>query len=165
LLRGSGKAGAHLVRTPARRHQRRRGPSAGAEVADPQVAGGRGVSEPVRGPEQPRGEQINVEAEPACALVDRLFVWREQVDQQCGQPLSNEGPGDGAIARAEAAAPAAVGEQHDPLRPLRESEIPLQHNSACWDADRLAVVVLVRCFVHHQASFHNDETLQCAWLR
>ncbi len=56
-------------------------------------------------------EQIDVETR----LVDPVFILRQQVKQECRQPACAQGLGDERISRAQPAAAAAMGEQHDRL--------------------------------------------------
>ena len=58
------------------------------------------------------GKERNIEAR----LVDRFLVHHEQIDEQGANAAFAQFFGDEIVARTEAAAAAAMREQHDPLR-------------------------------------------------
>ena len=88
----------------------------------------RHLQEPVR-------QQADVEAEVRGAHVDRLLLRGKQIDQQGREPGLIQQLGDIAIARAEAAAAAAMGEQHHCAGTLGKSEVALERDRTCVDAD------------------------------
>src|SRR5690606_32970598 len=59
------------------------------------------------------GEQADVEAQARVAAIAALFGWREQVEEQGADAAPHDLVGDKAVARAQAAAAAAVREEHD----------------------------------------------------
>src|SRR5690348_6782286 len=68
--------------------------------------------------------------------VDELLVVREQVDQQCAEAALAKEFRDEAIARAEAAASAAVREEHDAGRAARNEQVALERHAARADVDQ-----------------------------
>ena len=108
-----GDHGAHARQSERGRHERGGGAGAGPEEADREVAGGGVVGQPVDDAGQAAGEQVDIEAQRAGAEVDRLLVGGEQVDQEGGEAGLAQHAGDEAVAGAEAATAAAVGEEDD----------------------------------------------------
>ena len=97
-----------------------RGPGAGAEVADRQVADVGLGAQPAGDVGEPAGEQVDVEHVGPVALL----VGGEQVEEQRAKPGLVEHAGDVAVAGAVAAAAAAVGEHHDPGGRLGNERCP-----------------------------------------
>jgi hypothetical protein len=98
---------------------------AGPEIADTQPAGIRMLLKPVGCPHKPPGQKADVKAQMPGLPVDHLFFRGKQVDQQGSQPSLAKCLGNKTVARAEAAAPAAVGKKHDPLRSHGDPQVAL----------------------------------------
>ena len=96
------------------RLQRGRRAGAGAEEPDVQRAAPRVRARPVDGRAHPLGEERDVEAQVAGRLVDAPLLGGQEVHEERGLPGVVEPLGDVAVAGAEAAAAAAVGEDHEP---------------------------------------------------
>src|SRR5439155_24693593 len=71
------------------------------------------VAQPVHRRHETARENGRVEAQLRGVCIARLFLRREQIEEQRGEPLLVEDSGDGAVARTEPTAAAAVREQHD----------------------------------------------------
>jgi hypothetical protein len=83
----------------------------------------------------PLREQADVEPERTGAGVELFLLRREQVGQDGRQAGVLELAGDVAVARAVAAAAAAVGEQDQSLRRLRHHDVGLEHDARGRDLD------------------------------
>jgi hypothetical protein len=70
---------------------------------------------PVQRGSQPAGQQLDVEAEATAGALGRLLLGGQQIQQQGGQAGLLELGGNQAVAGAESAAAAPVGEQHHAL--------------------------------------------------
>jgi hypothetical protein len=71
---------------------------------------------------QAAGQQADIESQLAGASVDGFLLRSKQIEEQRGQPSIVKGPGNEAIARAVTAAAAAMCEQHQTRRHLRQSQ-------------------------------------------
>ena len=69
--------------------------------------------------------------------VDALLAGGQQVEEQRREPGLAEHPGDVLIARAQAAAPAPVREDHHAARAEGDVEDAVQHRATGGDADEL----------------------------
>jgi hypothetical protein len=103
---------------------------AGAEVTDLETVRGRLVDDPVRDGREPVGHQLDVEAIAAVQAVALFFVFGEEIEQQCAEAGLLEQRRHVLVTRAEAAAAAAMREQHDPLRAGWNLQLPLQGHVA-----------------------------------
>jgi hypothetical protein len=114
-------------------------PRAGAGAEQPDAEVGERVlpDHPVGQCRHPLGEQADVEPERARAGVDLLLLRREQVGQDGREAGILELAGDVAVARAVAAAAAAVGEQDQPARPLRHHDVGPEHDARGRDLEAL----------------------------
>src|SRR5438105_10097042 len=72
------------------------------------------------------------------ALVDELFFGRQQISKHGRQAGLVEQFGDMPVARAEAAAAAAMREQHHALCRLRQGQVGVERGTAGGDPQRLA---------------------------
>jgi len=104
---------------------------AGPEVAPAERRAVRLGADPLGGGQQATAEQFDVEDVPAVAAL----LGGEQIEEQGGKSGSVERPGHGLVPRAVPAAPAAVGEEHDPLGPGGDVEMPLQRSTIQADDD------------------------------
>jgi hypothetical protein len=86
---------------------------------------------------EPSREQVDVEAQVRCMLVDHLFLRCQKIDQQSRQFCLVEHACDMAIAGAVPAAAAAVSEQHDRISAFRQGQIALKSDGVCGDLDQL----------------------------
>src|SRR5205814_2636766 len=119
------------------------GPAAGArpEEANAQVARVRPGGEPLRGADEPIGEQADIEAQMARPFVDRFLLGSEQIDEQRAEAALAQDLGDVAVARAEAAAAAPMGEENDAHGALRNDEIPLQRRAVGIEPDQPFIAI------------------------
>jgi len=67
--------------------------------------------------------------------IDRLFLCRQQVDQQCRKACLIEQLRDIAVARAVTTAAASVSKQNDAASVLGKVQIHLEHHGTGCDAD------------------------------
>jgi hypothetical protein len=82
------------------------------------------LSDPGGRDQQALCEQLNVENVPPVArLVDG-----QEVEQQCGKTIVPQGLGNEIVARAKAAAAAAMREQYDPLGTDRQTQLTFEAN-------------------------------------
>jgi hypothetical protein len=88
-------------------------------------------SEPIGDPGEPLREEVDVEAQLRRPQIDRLFLCRQQVDQQCRKACLIEQLRDIAVARAVTTAAASVSKQNA----LGKIQIPLEHHGTGCDAD------------------------------
>src|SRR6266511_1654792 len=109
------------------------GTSARAEEADRQLCV-RALAEPVDRGDQPAGEQLDVEPVLARVEIDLFLGGSEQVDEQRADPRLVERRRDAAVAWAVPPRSAAVCEDDDPGRPVRDDEVAFQRGVA--DRDR-----------------------------
>jgi hypothetical protein len=105
----AGHDGLDAVRLLSGRDKRRRGTGTGAEVTRAKAREPRLARRPIPDGLEPLREELDVED---IAAIGRLLV-AEQVEQQRPQPSSVKGLADPAVARAQAAAAAAVREDHE----------------------------------------------------
>lgn len=84
------------------------------------------------------------------AVVDQLLVRRQQIDEESAEAAVAQDLCDVAIARAETARSAAVGEENDASRTLRNQEIAFQRDAARIDADEAFVAI------GHDSSYSPD---------
>src|SRR5258707_9085038 len=108
----------------------RRGAGAGAEEPGRQARGGPVGGQPVGQGGDPEREHADVESELAGPRVELLLRWGEQVGQNGGQARALQFAGHVAVARAVAAAAAAVREQHRAPRPLGYHQGGVQRHAA-----------------------------------
>ena len=93
------------------------------------------LKEPIGDAHEPLGEEADVEAQLCRPQIDRLFLCRQQVDQQCRKLRLVEQLRDVAIARAETTAAAAVSKQNDAASALGKVQIALERHWTGCDAD------------------------------
>ena len=93
-------------------------------------------------------EQVDVEA----TLIIAILRFRQQIEEQRAETGATQGLGHETVARAEAAAAAAVGEDHQPARAGRQAEVtPMRHaieRDVDLALDRLAAhgqIISIRC--------------------
>src|SRR5207245_4442239 len=113
------------------------GAGAGAEVTDPEPARLRALAEPVGDLDEALGQQADVEAQAGRPDVGHLLLRREEVDEQRREPRLVEQLRHVTVARAEPAAAAAVGEQHDGAGAVGESQVPVEGHRSGPAADAL----------------------------
>ena len=82
-------------------HKCRRGAGASPEISDLELACLRVLKEPIGRAHEPLGQEADIEAQSCCPQIDRLFLCRQQVDEQGRKPRLVEQLRDVAIARAE----------------------------------------------------------------
>src|SRR5204862_806257 len=87
------------------------------------------VAQPVDRGSQTACEEGDVEAMRARRPVDVLLGCGQQIEQQRAESLPVQRLGHQAVARAEPARAAAVGEEDDALRLLREDEIAFEQRA------------------------------------
>ncbi len=124
--------GADVLRA-RRRADERRGGRARAEAALRQALRRRVPRDPVARRGQPAREKPDIEVD----LRDRtevLFLGGQKVEEQRGEPMLVQERRDLAVARAEAARPAAVREEDDAKRVLRDAKVGLQFHTVGGDA-------------------------------
>src|SRR5207248_4167396 len=85
-------------------------------------------SDPVGRVLKPAREQSYVEAQVARVDVNRLFLAREQVEEERPRASLAYGARNELIARAVATAARAVSEKHDALRAKRYAQLAFQQN-------------------------------------
>ena len=124
--------GPHVVAERGRRPQRRAGAGRGPEVADRQAVRDGFVADPARHGLEPRRQQRDVEDEIPAALL----VLGEKVEQQRREAGRLEASRHRPVARAEAAAAAAVGEDDEALGRLRDGEVAPQPQAVEIDLER-----------------------------
>src|SRR6185312_1576625 len=119
----AGDDGADALPARSSGDERGSGARAGAEVADSNIAGfGIGLK-PIGCAEETFSQESDIEAEICRDLVHALLLRREQIDEKCGEACALEHMGHVTVARAEAAAAAAVREENDTRRSGRNGEI------------------------------------------
>ena len=96
---------------------------------------------PVHDRRRPARQQIDVEPERTSARVLDLLGGRQQVDQDSGQAGCLQLTGDIPVARAVAAAAAAVDEHHDALGGRRHDDVRLQLDPGNRHASGTALIV------------------------
>ncbi len=101
-------------------------PGAGAKKAQPELADVLLIFSPNRRILESAGQEIDVETEVGRCLVELFLLRREQVEEKGAKTLLPEGQGDGAIARAVAAAAAAMREKNESFGFLRNGQITIQ---------------------------------------
>jgi hypothetical protein len=84
---------------------------------------------------QSRRKQANIEAEMACIDIHGLLFARQQIEEQCADARLTNDARDELVARTEAAAAAAMREEHDASRALRQFERPLERHLARRDVN------------------------------
>jgi hypothetical protein len=77
----AGGDGPNRLGALGRGDERGSGAGAGAEIANRKAAPIRALREPIRGADQPFGQEANVEPQTRRLDVDRFFVGGQQVDQ------------------------------------------------------------------------------------
>lgn len=120
------------------------GSSAGAEVAEAEVAHLRIICEPCCGVDKTLGEKIDIESKMAGALVERFFHSSEQVEQEGGKARFLQGASDELVARTVPAAAASVRENHRAARRGGNAQIAFQRHAAGTDADATGNPAAVR---------------------
>src|SRR5205823_5111512 len=91
--------------------------------------------EPVDGERQAVGQQADVEAVLPRAHVDALLDFGEQIEEQGPQPVLLQAARDLLVARAVAAAAAAVREHDDRSVRRRQDEVAVQHAARDGELD------------------------------
>jgi len=108
--------GSNDVRSNRRSNQRGRGAGTGSETTNrkrPEVVS---LPDPLDRCHDATAEPRDIESEPSSLQIDRLFVWREQVQQQCAESPVLQELSHCTISPAEAAAAAAVCEDDETRR-------------------------------------------------
>lgn len=123
---------------PVGSHQQSR-PGAGAcpKQADGQAAGAPLGSQPVQRGGEPAGQQLDVEAQATAGALGRLLLGGQQIQQQGGQARPLKLGGNQAVAGAQPAAAAPVGEQHHALGGGRYGQVGGQPHPAGGHAHAL----------------------------
>jgi hypothetical protein len=111
------------------------GAGAGAEEADRERGGGP-AGEPVDRRDQAPGEQADVEAEMTGAPIGLLLGGGQQVEEQGRDARLVQRRRHPPVAGAVTARSAAVGEEHDPERPVRQREVAVERGVLEGDRDR-----------------------------
>src|SRR5262249_26086192 len=127
--------GAHGARKVGGRDQRRAAAGAGAEETEAQVPGFILFRQPMRRAHQALREQTDVESQMAARRVVPLLLLRQQIEQQSPEATQAEAARDKLVARAMAAAAAAVREDHQTLRSGGDDELALEFDGAGGDAN------------------------------
>ncbi len=112
-------------------NQRRRRAGARSEQSDRQVADGFVVVNPTRRRGETRGQQLDVEHVSAIVR----FVVGQQVERERAQPCGVQPVCDVLISWAVPAAPAAVGEHHQPAGVRRNGQVTGEHELTDIDLD------------------------------
>jgi hypothetical protein len=133
-------------------------PGARTEEAQRQFAQGGLAASPLGGRLQPARQQRDVEAVLARAQVHLLLLGREQVEQQGGDPAFLQPARHLPVARAVPSAAAAVREQHQALRLLRQADVAMQPLAAMGDADFLEGRG-GGCLVHRSSSWKLERSV------
>ncbi len=107
----TGDDGEHILRPRRRRDQGGRRPGGGTEEAYRRAIAG---PKPVDGPDYPITKHADVETMRPRPHIDFVLFRSEQVEQQSPESGSLESCGNLSVAWAVAAAPAAMGENHNP---------------------------------------------------
>src|SRR5439155_14451771 len=107
---------------------------AGAKVADGQ--GGQLGRQGIADRRQPPRQHGNVEAQVAGIALLFLLVLGEQVEEQSADARLVQVGGDGAVARAQAAAAGAVGEEHQAACARRKAQVSGELDIAGCEAHR-----------------------------
>src|SRR5688500_6697471 len=90
------------------------------------MTGVRMFGEPFDRADEALRQHLDVEAQLRGAGVDGFLARRQQIEEERAEVRAAQFFGDVSIARAETAAPAAMGEQDDARRATRNDEVPLQ---------------------------------------
>jgi len=117
---------AHIVRALGGGNQSRCGSGARAEIAYPQMRRGWIFHEPVGCASNAAREHLDIEAQPAGAIVFALFSRGQQIDQQRRQATLAKGLRDVSVAGTVAAAAAAVRKQNHAARALRHCQVAFE---------------------------------------
>src|SRR5262245_28109961 len=80
-------------------------------------------------------EQVHIETERGGALIDALFLWRQEVKEQRAETSSADDLGHVLIPWAVPTAAAAVRKEHQAARLGRKVYVPVQRCFACGDVD------------------------------
>ena len=111
--------------------------------------------DPVDRADQTTCEQVDVEPALRGDEIALLLGRRQQVEEQRAQAGLVQCGRDPAIARAVAARAAAVGEDHDPARVLRQDEVALERRVRDGDGDLLAFLQALG--VPHRAALVQEQ--------
>jgi hypothetical protein len=98
--------------------------------ADGQGGGGAVGGQPVQRGGEPAGQQLDVEAQATAGPFGRLLLGGQQIEQEGGQARPLEHGGHQAVAGAQPAAAAPVGEQHHALGGGRYGQVGGQPHPA-----------------------------------
>jgi hypothetical protein len=107
------------------------------QQADGQADGAPLGSQPVQRGGEPAGQQLDVEAQATAGTLGRLLLAGQQIQQQGGQAGLLELGGNQAVAGAQPAAAAPVGEQHHALGGGRYGQVGGQPHPAGGHAHAL----------------------------
>jgi hypothetical protein len=91
--------------------------------------------QPVDGGDDALAQEADVEAQPGGSEIGLLLLGGEQVDEQRGEARWAERARDGAVARAEAPAAGAVGEDDDAAGARRHGQRALQRDGVGTDVE------------------------------
>jgi len=89
-------------------------------------------------------EEANVETQMSRVAVDRLLVLGQKIHEECAQPSSIQEASDMPVAWAVSSTAAAVGEQDNAVRLVRQGEVSLQPGRVGADP-HLLIQGCVRC--------------------
>jgi hypothetical protein len=103
---------------------------AGSKKADLQSLGVRVGLHPCGGLGEAFGKELDIKAQVPGAVVDFLFFRAEEIKQKGAESGGTKDAGDELVARAEAAAAAAVRKQDDACRAFRHIDLPAESDLA-----------------------------------